>query len=184
MNIMNIKKTLLILTIATTMCACKDNANTEPNPPEPVLLDTTYIGDTMKVTYKDWVTLDWSLFDSAWAVNDSLRNVEFTIFHRECYDKESGSPIWEYIDTTDVIKNDSAQIKEIFNELWEQHKKDVCFKYSKDSNSSFDWYFNSTIDITLKHKVGVNYRYEIYVRAIINYWANDTLDRKVRVIKW
>jgi hypothetical protein len=135
---MNFKKILLILTIATTMYACSDN--TEPEQKiecKTHPLDTTFIGDTMKIMYKDCVTLDWSLFDSAWAVNDSLRNVEFTIFYRHDCDNIS----YKYLDTIDVIKNDSAKIKEIFNDYWEQRKEYVYRKYRKNIDNF--WKYDS-----------------------------------------
>jgi hypothetical protein len=108
---MNYKKLFLILTITATMCACKDNATTEPEQKtkcETCPEDTTFIGDTMKITYKDWVTLDWSSFDSAWAVNDSLRNAEFTELYIVYYDSENKEHKYYY---TTKIKGDSAKIK-------------------------------------------------------------------------
>jgi hypothetical protein len=187
---MNYKHLILILTIATTMCACKDNANTEPNPPEPVPLDTldlnwigedpclivTYIGKYMKITYKDWTPLDWSEFDSAWAVDATLRNAEFTTFSSSYYDFEDKvSREREKV----KIKGDSAKIKKMFNDFWEQNKKYVYCRYIKDSNGFWeqDYYIGGYLSICLWTD-SENYHYFIDMTSYKSELATSSLFRK------
>jgi hypothetical protein len=184
---MNYKKILLILIIAATMYSCSDNTNTEPEQKiecETHPLDTTFIGNTMKIMYKDCVTLDWSLFDSVWAVSDSLRNTEFTILGRNYYDDEINIS-YRYLDTFPVIKNDSAKIKEIFNDFWEKHKKYAYLGYIKNSDNlwEYDWRIGGYFDIYLNDDLG-NQHYTWLIGVASGYpdeFDRKILDRKVQI---
>jgi hypothetical protein len=180
---MNFKKTLLILTIATTMCACKDNATTEPEPTETNMFDTTFIGDTMKITYKDWVPLDWSEFNSDWAADAALRNTKFDRVDVDCINYNN-----DYSYTIDVIKNDSAIIKKIFNDLWEKYKKATWNGYIKDSNNVWkqDYQIGDPISIALTGSHNV-YPSNYFVGVLSGYIDESSegyrtiLDRRVRI---
>jgi hypothetical protein len=189
MNIkMNYKKTLLILTIATTMCACKDNATTEPEPIETDMFDTTFVGDTMKITYKDWVQLDWSEFDSIWAADATLRNAEFTYFRIEYYDSIDSGIV--YTDKINVIQNDSAAIKKIFNDWWEKYKKYAWIGDIRNSNNVWEYSFKSgRILLLCLYRPSIHNYYEIDVDGGYKVWDfaggyfRYALDRKVRALE-
>jgi hypothetical protein len=193
MNIMNIKKTLLILTIATTMCACKDNATTEPKPldtfdltwiGEDYALDVTYIGkDTIEITHKNWATLDWSEFDSIWAVDATLRNTNFTRLHEE-YTSPEYDFRTKYFDKN-VIKGNPATIKKIFNDLWEQHKKDVWCSYIRRNNVWEGGYYKGYGVFSISLRGGIENSYYIDIHLISHDFDNrnrtTNLNRKVRI---